>query len=184
MHGWPVGLAVVAALLASAVAGVINGALVVLLEAESLVITLGSGTVISGLVLWISDSNTVGGVSAGLVDPVSSWELLGLPLAFYYALLLCLIVWYVMELTTTGRRLLFVGRGREVARLNGVRVHGCGSGRWSHRRLSAVSPASSMRGRSARPILPPERRSCCPRSRPPSWVRRPSCRGDSILWGQ
>jgi ribose transport system permease protein len=121
-HGWPIGLAVLVAVLCAAVAGVVNGLLVVLLDAESLVVTLGSGTVVSGIVLWISDSNTIGGISEALVDPVTSWELLGLPLSFYYALGLCAALWYLFDLTALGRRLLFVGRGRAVARLSGVRV--------------------------------------------------------------
>ena len=85
-QGWPVGLAVVVAVAAGALAGLANGALVVLLRADSLVITLGSGTLIAGIVLWISNSETIGGVSSALVDPVSSWKLLGLPLAFVYGL--------------------------------------------------------------------------------------------------
>jgi ribose transport system permease protein len=44
------------------------------------------------------------------------------PLAFYYGIAVALALWWVLELTVTGRRLLFVGRGREVARLNGIRV--------------------------------------------------------------
>jgi ribose transport system permease protein len=95
---------------------------VVLLEVDSLVTTLGTGAFVSGVVLWISDSNTIGGISSGLVDPVNDWELLGLPLSFYYGLALCAAIWYVLEYTPTGRRLLFVGRGRSVARLSGVRV--------------------------------------------------------------
>jgi ribose transport system permease protein len=121
-QGWPIGLAVMAALLVAAAAGAVNGALVVMLGAESLIVTLGTGTVMSGIALWISDSNTIGGIADALVDPVSSWELLGLPLAFYYGLVLCVALWYVLDLTALGRRLLFVGRGRRVARLSGVRV--------------------------------------------------------------
>ena len=121
-HGWPVGLAIVAALAAAAIVGIVNGALVALLDLESLVVTLGSGTFVSGVVLWISDSNTIGGISDALVDPVIAWELLGIPLAFFYGVALCAGVWYVFEYTPLGRRLLFAGRGREVARLSGVRV--------------------------------------------------------------
>jgi ribose transport system permease protein len=44
------------------------------------------------------------------------------PLGFYYALVLCAVIWYVLSYTALGRRLLFVGRGREVARLSGIRV--------------------------------------------------------------
>jgi len=126
-HGWPIGLAILVAVALGAVVGFVNGGLVVLLHADSLVTTLGTGTVISGVVLWISGSQTIGGVSPSLVDPVITWKLLGLPLAFFYGLALCAAVWYVLDFTPTGRRLLFVGRGRSVARLSGVRV---GRVRW------------------------------------------------------
>jgi len=126
-HGWPVGWAIAVAMAVGAAAGAVNGALVVLLRADAFVVTLGSGTFIAGLVQWISDSQTVGGVSDALVDPVTSWKLLGLPLAFFYGLALCIAVWYVLDFTAAGRRLLFVGRGRSVARLGGVRV---GHVRW------------------------------------------------------
>jgi ribose transport system permease protein len=121
-QGWPVGLAIVAALAASVLVGVVNGVLVTLLEAESLVVTLGSGAFVSGLVFWMSDSNTIGGVSEALSDAVIVRELLGIPLSFFYGLALCIAVWYVLEYRPIGRRLLFVGRGRNVARLSGVRV--------------------------------------------------------------
>jgi ribose transport system permease protein len=121
-EGWPLGWAILAALGAGVLAGAVNGVLVVLLEAESLIVTLGSGAFLSGVVFWISDSNTIGGVSETLTDPVIVWDLLGIPLSFYYGLALCLAVWYVLEYRPVGRRLLFVGRGRSVARLSGVRV--------------------------------------------------------------
>ena len=44
-------------------------------------VLVAGGMVIAGVVLWISNSETIGGVSSALVDPVSSWKLLGLPLA-------------------------------------------------------------------------------------------------------
>ena len=47
-------------------------------------------------------------------------RVLGIPLEFYYAIVIALIVWYVFEYTALGRRVLFVGRGREVARLSGI----------------------------------------------------------------
>jgi ribose transport system permease protein len=137
-EGWPIGLAVLAALLAGAVAGLVNGAIVVLLHVDPFITTLGSGSFIAGLVLWMSDSNTVGGISDNLVDPVIVWDLLGVPLAFYYGLALCVVVWYFLEYTAAGRRLLFVGRGRSVARLSGVRV---GRARWG-----ALTASGAMAG--------------------------------------
>lgn len=121
-EGWPLVPAILAGLAAGALAGLVNGAIVVLLRVDSFIATLGSGSVIAGLVLWISDSNTIGGVSERLVDPVIVWDLFGIPLAFYYGLALCVVVWYFLEYTAPGRRLLFVGRGRRAARLSGVHV--------------------------------------------------------------
>jgi ribose transport system permease protein len=121
-HGWPVVPTILVAVAAGLLVGAVNGALVTLLELESLVVTLGSGTFVSGVTLWISDSNTIGGISDSLVDPVIAWDLLGIPLSFFYGLLLCAIVWLVLDHAPAGRRLLFTGRGRDVARLSGVRV--------------------------------------------------------------
>ena len=126
-QGWPVGWAILVALLAGGLVGVVNGALVVLLRLDPFIITLGSATFVAGIVLWISDSRTIGGISDDLVDPVVVHDFLGIPLEFYYALALCVVVWYVLEYTPLGRRLLFVGKGRNVARLSGVRV---GRVRW------------------------------------------------------
>lgn len=121
-EGWPVGLAIVAALILCACVGVVNGALAIYFGIDSLIVTLGTGTFIGGLVLWMSDSNTISGVSNALVEPVIVYRLLGVPLVFYYGLLIAAVMWYVFEFTPLGRRLLVVGRGRNVARLSGVNV--------------------------------------------------------------
>lgn len=121
-HGWNVGLAILVALAAGAVIGLINGGLIVLLGIDSFIVTLGTSTFIAGVVLWISDSRTIGGISGGLVDNVIIRRFIGIPLGFWYALLLAGVLWYVLEYTPLGRRLLFCGRGRSVARLSGLRV--------------------------------------------------------------
>lgn len=121
-HHWPIAAAVAVALLAGALVGGINAAIILFFRIDSLIVTLGTGTFIGGIVLWISKSNTISGVSPGLVEWVVVHRLLGIPIAFYYALVLALIMWYVSELTPLGRRLLFVGRSRNVARLSGINV--------------------------------------------------------------
>jgi ribose transport system permease protein len=121
-HGWPIWAAILAALAAGAIVGLINGMFVLVFGVDAFIVTLGTGTVLSGVVLWISDSQTISGVSNGLVDYVVGKTLLGVPIAFYYGLILCLVLWYVFEYTAVGRRLLFVGRGRKVSRLSGINV--------------------------------------------------------------
>jgi ribose transport system permease protein len=120
--GWSIYAAMGVALVTGALVGVINAAFILYFRIPSLIVTLGTGTFISGVVLWISGSNTISGIDNGLVSWVVVRRLFGIPLAFYYALILSVLIWYFLGYTTAGRRLLFVGRSREVSRLSGIRV--------------------------------------------------------------
>ena len=121
-HGLPIGWAILGALATGAMTGIVNGFFVLYFRINSLIVTLGVGTFLHGVTLWISDSQTISGISDWLVTVVIVTRLFGVPLGFYYALLLCIAIWYVFSYTALGRRLVFVGRGREVARLSGIRV--------------------------------------------------------------
>ncbi len=121
-HSWPIWSSIVVALGVGVAVGLVNGALVVVLQIDSLIATLGSSTFIAGVVLWISDSQTISGINEGLIDWVVVKRLFGIPLEFYYGLALGLVIFYIFEFMPVGRRLLFVGRGRSVARLSGIRV--------------------------------------------------------------
>jgi ribose transport system permease protein len=118
----PIGWAIAAALAVGAAVGFINGFFVIFFRINSMIVTLGIGTFVHGVTLWLGDQETISGVSSGLVEAVIVRRLFGVPLSFYYALALCVLIWYVFSYTVLGRRLLFVGRGREIARLSGIRV--------------------------------------------------------------
>jgi ribose transport system permease protein len=119
---WSAPAAIAVALGCGILVGLINAFLVIYFRIHSLIVTLGTGTFIQGIVLWISKSDTVSGVSQSLIDWVIVTRIFGISLSFYYALLLCIGMWFFLEYTTPSRRLLFVGRGRDVARLSGIRV--------------------------------------------------------------
>lgn len=121
-HGWPIWAAIIAALVMGLVVGLINGLIMVFFGIESLIVTLGMGTLLTGITLWASDSATISGISQTLVDYVIVKRFAGISLAFFYAIALCALLWWVLEYTSVGRRLLFVGRGRSVSKLSGVRV--------------------------------------------------------------
>jgi ribose transport system permease protein len=123
LHGWPVWLTVLVALAAGLLVGVVNGFVTVVFGIESLIVTLGMGTFVVGVTLWISNSNTISGISQDLVNPIVVWRFLGVPVEFYYVLGVALVLGYIMEFVPAGRRLLMVGRGREVARLSGMHVN-------------------------------------------------------------
>lgn len=120
-HHWPIIAAVVVGLLASLIVGIANGLLVVMVGIDAVIATVATGTLLTGLSLGMTNFITVGGVSQGLVSVVSN-RALGIPLSFYYGIALGGITWYVFRFTPLGRHLLFVGRGREVARLSGLPV--------------------------------------------------------------
>ncbi|WP_210215270.1 ABC transporter permease [Lichenihabitans psoromatis] len=113
-------LAVPAALLMGLVVGLLNGFFITYFRIHSLIVTIATGTFVSGLATWLSGSQTISGVDFALMDYVIVKRLFGVPLVFYYAILLALVLWYVFEHTAMGRRMLFVGRGREVSRLSGI----------------------------------------------------------------
>lgn len=139
--GWPIWLAILVAFSGGLVVGLINGALVILIGIDSLIVTLGMGTFVTGFVQFIGGSNTISGISDSLVNAVIVWRFLGIPLSFYYAMVVAALAWYVFTYTPVGRRLLVVGRGREVARLSGIRV---GAVRWGS--LVAASLLAAFAG--------------------------------------
>jgi len=119
---WPIAAVVFAAIATGFVIGAVNAFLVLYFRINSLIVTLGMGTFLHGITLWISNSNTISGIDFAITNAVIVTRLFGIPMAFYYALLVAAIIWYVLTFTAAGQRLLFVGRGREVARLSGIRV--------------------------------------------------------------
>ena len=120
--GFPILLCIAIALGAGVAVGLFHALFIVYFRIPSLVVTLGSTSLMTGLVQWMTNSSTIGGIDNGLINAVVGGRVFGIPYAFYYAVVAVLVLWYVFEFTPMGRRLLFVGRGREVARLNGIAV--------------------------------------------------------------
>ena len=102
--------------------GLVNGLLVTRLGVNSVVSTLGTATLIAGLVaLKTNGKSIVSGIPDDLTDFVSGpW--LGIPRGFYVALIVCLGAWYLLRQTPWGRYLAAIGDNREAARLLGANV--------------------------------------------------------------
>jgi ribose transport system permease protein len=115
-------LSVLAAVAIGLLVGVINGVVIVAIGVDSIIATLGMGSLLSGIVLWISGGNTISGISHSLVTLVVVPHLFGLSLSFVYIVAATILLWYVLSYLPVGRRLLYVGRSREVSRLTGLRV--------------------------------------------------------------
>jgi ribose transport system permease protein len=121
-HGWPVWQAIALGLAVGLICGVINGLLVAYAKLNSLVVTLGSGSALAGAALLysggtlISDNIPKSFLRLGQARPA------GIPIAFVYTIVGCLVVWYVLSYRVLGRRLYAIGGNENAARLAGVRV--------------------------------------------------------------
>lgn len=118
--GWPLLPAIVAALCVGIAVGVINSVLVVGMGIDSIVITLGMGTLLTGLALSMA-STPILGVAPELTR-FMRFPIFGLQVAFYLAVAIALVMWLVLNQTAAGRRLVFVGGNRTAAALSGIRV--------------------------------------------------------------
>ena len=121
LHDWNVVVASVVAVLAATGAGAVNGFFVVKIGVNPIIATLGSGTFFLGIAMAISGMVSVGGLSRTFGE-LARFPVLGLPVSFWYGIVLALIFAYVLALTPLGQRMQFTGANAEVARLAGVNV--------------------------------------------------------------
>ncbi len=122
-----VAVASVIAVAVGIAAGAINGFLAVYVGVNTIVVTLGMSTLLTGIALAISHLGAVSGLSTSFgkiaLANVGGWPFGGLPISFYYGIGLVAIFVYVLAFTPLGRHMQFVGANREVSRLAGVRVN-------------------------------------------------------------
>lgn len=116
---WPLAIAI--ALAAAVVIGLVNASLIVAIKANSLIVTLAMGTLLDGVSAAITKSQTIGGLPAGLLSLVNR-PVLGIGAAFWYGVIITVIMWYVLHHMRSGRYVYFTGEGTEAANLAGIHV--------------------------------------------------------------
>jgi ribose transport system permease protein len=118
---WPAWLAISAALLVGPLAGAVNGFFVVVVGVDSLIVTLGMVTLLTGIANGITGSNVVAGIPPSLAT-FSRADVLGVPAAVWVGWAVALVVWYIYEYTPIGKYLIFIGGSRPAATLAGIKV--------------------------------------------------------------
>jgi ribose transport system permease protein len=122
-QGLPPVLVLLIVLVVGGVVGLINSLLVILSKISSLIATIGTSSVISGVTLWLSDGRVLfDGMDRGLTKYGRN-ELLGIPLPIVYLVGVAIVLWYWLEMTQTGRELYACGEGREASRLSGLPIN-------------------------------------------------------------
>lgn len=122
-HGMNIWLACLVALAATTLCGAINAFFIIRLNVPSLVVTLGSGTLFIGFAKFLVGTGAAAIVPNETFRNLTVFRVGGLPISFWYGLVLVAVFAYVCSCTPMGRHLMFVGANREVARLAGIKVN-------------------------------------------------------------
>src|SRR5438105_3122262 len=117
---WP--LACLVVVLAGGAAGLINGLLVEVAQIDSFIATLGTGTILYALALWLTGGRQIMGVLAPGFIAVNTTSILGMPIPALYVILLALGLWVVSERLPLGRHIYAIGANEKAAALNGIPV--------------------------------------------------------------
>lgn len=125
--GFSLLFAVFAVLLFAALYGIFHGLVITKLDLPSLIITIGTLTLLRGVLLVITNGRTqsISSSELGLLNYLGGSTSLGavtVPNQIFWTLGLLLVVYYVLNHTAFGYRSMFTGGNRESAKRTGIRV--------------------------------------------------------------
>lgn len=115
----PMSLAI--ALINGIIWGMFNAVLIYEFNVTPFVATLGTQTILRGLIKVISHGGTVAGIKAAFSGFASS-SVGFIPKLAVVWLLIAVLLFFLLKYAVFGRNLFVLGSGREVARLNGISI--------------------------------------------------------------
>jgi ribose transport system permease protein len=120
--GAPLGVAIVAGLLAGGLLGLVNGLMVARVGVNAFIVTLAMSTVLQGVAQGYTGGSTINTGISGSLLRASTGSLWHLPKGLLWLVPVALVVWYLLEQTPYGRGLRAVGSNATGARLLGLPV--------------------------------------------------------------
>lgn len=120
-QGYPISIAILIALLASVLAGAMNGVIIHFGKVAPFIATLGSMTIIRGIVKLISGAKIITGFSKEFVG-FATGKFLFLPNLFWVWGSVIILSWIVLKYTVFGRNIYSIGSNQEAARLSGINI--------------------------------------------------------------
>jgi ribose transport system permease protein len=119
-HGWALAPAILAAVALGTFIGVLNGVMVAYFGVNSIIGTLGTATIIGGLVTAYTNGIPVSENLPPTLTNLSIETVFGIPDLFILMIAISVVVWFVLTQTPFGRRLEAVGSNLAAAKLTGV----------------------------------------------------------------
>jgi ribose transport system permease protein len=118
--GLPPAGAVAIVLAAGLTIGLVNGILVAYLKLSSFIATLGTGILVLGVnEVYTKDQQITGTIPASFTN-LARETVLGIPLSLIYVLVVCALLWVLLEYTAWSRQVFATGGNERAAQLAGV----------------------------------------------------------------
>ena len=118
--GTPAIVAILAAVAIGAICGAFNGVLVGYVGIPAMLATLGSYQLFQGIAVVISKGSSVSGIPKSYTA-LGSLTLAGLPLPFIIFIVAVIIVSFIMQRTTFGTKVYFVGTNAKCSTFAGIK---------------------------------------------------------------
>ncbi|MCL4251011.1 MAG: ABC transporter permease [Anaerolineae bacterium] len=120
-HGIPLGVSTVLGILAGALVGLLNGAIVTYLKINPLITTLATFSIIRGLAFVLSEGQT-NLLSNEAFNFIGRGTVAGIPFSLLVMLALYLVFGFILRYTAFGRNLYAIGGSPQASRLAGIAV--------------------------------------------------------------
>jgi ribose transport system permease protein len=120
-HGWALLPAMGVGIAVALCVGLVSGLIVAYLRANSIIITLGMSTLVTGLVSLYSHNETIVGVPHAM-STFATGNWLGIPRPTWVLVVVAVALWYLLRYTVYGRQLMLIGSSGRASQLVGVRT--------------------------------------------------------------
>lgn len=120
-RGVAIPLAILAGLACGALAGMLNGVLITKGQLPPFIVTLGTMSLLRGVVLIYSQGAPVYGVPPEFKALIAG-RVLGIPIPVLITAVVAILAWLALQYTPFGQQVIAIGGNEEAARLSGINV--------------------------------------------------------------
>lgn len=122
-QGLPAPAAVAVVLVVAVAIGIVNGLVITKLGVNSMIATLGTGTIVLGINFWYANGIPIAliGANADFTNVALGHALLGIPNPIVFMIVILAALWVLLNQTSLGQHMQAVGGNREAATLSGIR---------------------------------------------------------------